>query len=89
MKQLTTIRDGLQFGEITSFSKFLYAVGCSRTTGWRWRSNGWIETVNICGRPYVLRDAIDRFLARAKAGEFSLSPEGKAAASQKQKGELV
>jgi hypothetical protein len=71
MKPIEQLHNGLQFGEITAFGKFLDSVGCSRTTGWRWRTNGWIDTVNIAGRPYVRRHAIDRFLTRAQAGEFS------------------
>jgi hypothetical protein len=71
MKQLTQLINGLQFGEITAFWKFIDSIGCSRTTGWRWRKRGWIETVSIAGRPYVRRDAIDRFLTRAQAGEFA------------------
>lgn len=65
------LKNGLQFGELTAFGKFLQSVGCSRTTGWRWRTNGWIETVNIAGRPFVRREAIDKFLARAEAGDFA------------------
>ena len=71
VKQLDTNNNGMKFGEITAFAKFLESVGCSRTTGYRWRKNGWIATVTIAGRPYVRREAIDKFLSRAEAGEFA------------------
>jgi len=71
VKQLDTNNNGMKFGEITAFAKFLESVGCSRTTGYRWRKSGWIVTVTIAGRPYVRREAIDRFLNRAEAGEFA------------------
>jgi hypothetical protein len=74
MEQFENIKNGLQFGELTAYRKFLDSVGCSRTTGWRWRTNKWIETVTIAGRPYVRREAIDKFLARAQTGEFSKAP---------------
>jgi hypothetical protein len=82
MKQFAQLQNDLQFGEITAFWKFLSSVGCSRTTGWRWRANGWIETVTIAGRPYVRREAIDRFLTRAQAGEFSKPPASATGASK-------
>lgn len=71
LEHFEQLQDGLKFGEIIAYWKFLNAVGCSRTTGWRWRKNGWIETVPVGGRQYVRRAAIDRFLARAQAGEFA------------------
>jgi hypothetical protein len=74
LEQFEQLQDGLKFGELTAYWKFLDSVGCSRTTGWRWRKNRWIETVPIGGRPYVRREAIDRFLARAQAGEFAKVP---------------
>jgi hypothetical protein len=56
---------------IQSLDKFLTAAGRSRTTGWRWRQLGYLKTVQVCGRPYVTRDAIVEFLKRAAAGELS------------------
>jgi hypothetical protein len=81
MEQLEQIPNGLQFGELTAYWIFLNSVGCSRTTGWRWRTNKWIETVTIAGRPYVRREAIDKFLMRAQAGEFAKNPAGAAGAA--------
>jgi hypothetical protein len=62
---------GNELAPIIALDKFLDQIGRSRTTGWRWRRNGWLTTVTIAGRPYVRREAIDRFLARAQAGEFA------------------
>lgn len=58
-------------GPIQSLEKFLESIGRSRTTGYRWRKMGWLKCVSIAGRPYLTRAAIDEFLKRAAAGEFS------------------
>lgn len=50
-------------------------VGISKTTGWKWRRLGWIETTTIAGQPYVDSEEIKRFKARAKAGEFKEARE--------------
>lgn len=57
--------------DIVAFEKWLIGVGRSPVTGWRWRKNGWITTVNIAGRHYIQREEIDRFNARAARGDFS------------------
>jgi len=54
-----------------SFNRWLKAIDRSRATGWRWRLNGIVETVNIRGRVYISRDEIERFESRACAGEFA------------------
>lgn len=53
-----------------SLDKFIEESGLSSTTIWRFRKKGFLRTVNICGRHYVLRSEIARFNARASAGEF-------------------
>ena len=40
-------------------------------TAWRWRKRGWLETVNIAGRPYLTDKALAEFLRRAEASEFA------------------
>jgi len=57
--------------EIIAFDRWISSLGRSQITGWRWRRKGWISTLNIAGRVYVSREEIDRFTARAKAGEFA------------------
>jgi len=64
-----------------SFGKYLTSIGVSPTTGWRWRCQGRIKTVNIDGRLYVTDEAIAEFEKRAAAGEFS--SENKEVASNK------
>ena len=56
---------------LVSFEKWLEEIGKTPATGWRWRKQKWIETVNIAGRVYVHRAAIAEFERRAAAGEFS------------------
>jgi hypothetical protein len=49
----------------------LGSIPVSRTTGYRWRKAGIIETLVIAGRRYVTEDAIAEFTRRAKEGEYS------------------
>jgi hypothetical protein len=55
---------------IVSYDRFLDNMGRSQVTGWRWRQRGWLHTVNIAGRLYLEAAEIDRFLNRARRGEF-------------------
>lgn len=53
------------------YDKWLKSLPASSTTGWRWRREGRVKTVNIAGRQYVTAAEIARFIARAEAGEFA------------------
>jgi len=68
---------------IISLSNWLRNLGRSDTTGWRWCKAGWLHPINIAGRPYLTREDIQRFHARAAAGEFAKAPSGAAGASRK------
>lgn len=57
-------------GNLVSYFGWLGTLGKTRTTGWRWRKSGLIQTVNIFGKLYVTRDEIARFEQRAMSGEF-------------------
>jgi hypothetical protein len=57
--------------EIQALSAWGRRIGRSHVTVWRWRTNGWISTVNIAGRPYITRETILEFKRRAQAGEFA------------------
>jgi hypothetical protein len=71
MKSLENINgSGVGEGPI-AFQRFLRQIPVSDVTGWRWEKLGWIKTVNIAGRRYVTRAAVDEFNRRAVAGEFS------------------
>jgi hypothetical protein len=54
-----------------ALDKFIEQTGLSPVTIWRFRKKKFLQTVNICGRHYVLRSEIARFNSRALAGEFS------------------
>ncbi len=56
---------------LVPFGKFLADIDKSSVTGWRWRRDGFISTVNVAGKIYVTEQEIRRFEARAVAGEFS------------------
>jgi len=55
-------------------------LGVSTFTVWRYRKNGWLEVVNICGKPFVTSESLARFRARALTGEFARALHGIAAA---------
>lgn len=57
-------------GNLVSFDGWLDSLDKTRTTGWRWRRDGLVKTVNIFGKLYITRDEIARFERRALAGEF-------------------
>ena len=57
------------------FEKWLGQVGVSRTTGWRWRRDGWCKTLNIAGKVYIADEDINLFTQRVKAGEFAKVPK--------------
>ncbi len=69
-KSNTSISTSLPTRGIKPMSRFCEDNGITRATGWRWRRNGWINTINIYGRQYVTRDEEERFLSRALRGEF-------------------
>jgi hypothetical protein len=52
------------------FNRWCRENGITRATGWRWRNDGVIETVNIYGRQYVTREEEQRFQHRVESGEF-------------------
>jgi hypothetical protein len=55
--------------------------GVSDVTLWRWRTRGWIKTVNICGKKYVDLQSLADFDRRAAQGEFAKAPAGAAGKS--------
>ncbi len=59
-----------------SLASFGRAMGISSPTIWRMRNRGWLHTVNISGRPYVLPEHQAEFIRRAAAGEFAKAPHG-------------
>jgi len=57
--------------KLQRFDSWLSTIPASSTTGWRWRKERMIRTLNIAGRVYVADDAIAEFMARAERGEFA------------------
>jgi hypothetical protein len=56
---------------IIALKKFTRDVGISAVTAWRWRKQGWLQVVNIAGRPYLTAEGLAEFQRRAVAGEFA------------------
>ncbi len=59
---------------LVSFDRFLETIPLSRVTGYRYRMRGAMQCINIAGRWYIEQAEIDRFLQRARAGEFAKAP---------------
>ena len=57
-------------GNLVSFDGWINSLDKTRTTGWRWRKDGLIKSVNIFGKLYITREEITKFERRALAGEF-------------------
>ncbi|MFN0130837.1 MAG: hypothetical protein ACKV19_29590 [Verrucomicrobiales bacterium] len=66
-----------------SLHSFLADMDVTHVTGWRWRQKGILETIDINGRLYVTPEAMERFLARARAGEFARGARGAAKSKKK------
>jgi len=60
---------------LVSVATFCRGIGRTPVTIWRWTKLGWLDKpVNIAGKPYLTRDAIEKFTNRATAGEFARAP---------------
>ena len=60
---------------LISVAAFARQLGRTTNTLWRWQRLGWLDaSINIAGKPYLSREAIDKFYRRATAGEFSKPP---------------
>jgi hypothetical protein len=59
---------------LVPLTRWAEEIGRTTSTIWRWRKFGWIRTTNICGKLYVAKEEIERFEARAAAGEFAKEP---------------
>lgn len=60
---------------LVALAAFARSLGRTPVTLWRWQKLGWLDaSQNIAGKPYLTREAINRFAARAAAGEFAKAP---------------
>ena len=57
--------------ELISLGAWIEQVGITSCTVWRWRKQGWLTPINICGRLYLSRTNIEEFIQRAQRGEFA------------------
>jgi hypothetical protein len=54
-----------------ALSAWTKQIKVSSVTVWRWRKKKWLKTIDICGKPYVTREAVLEFQRRAELGEFA------------------
>jgi hypothetical protein len=60
---------------LVSVAIFGRQIGRTPVTLWRWQKLGWLDaSVNIAGKPYRTREAIEKFTRRATAGDFARAP---------------
>ena len=62
---------GNNASNLVAFDQWLSNIGLTRTTGWRYRRKGLIQTINVHGRIYLTREAIAEFEEKAKRGDFA------------------
>ena len=70
-------------GNLISFDTWLEGMSKTRTTGWRWRKEGIVSTINVFGKLYITRHEIERFEQKAMSGGFHkevISPSARRAA---------
>lgn len=63
-------------GGLVALDNYRRSVGRSKTTFWRYRRQGWLPTMNILGRLYVTREAIDKFEAAVADGQLAKPAHG-------------
>ena len=61
---------GTDPSNLFSFDGWLRGRNLTRTTGYRYRKQGLLHTVNLYGRLYITREEIEKFEARVIRGEF-------------------
>ena len=60
---------------LTSVAKFCRDMDKTPVTAWRWIQKNWLDKPqNIAGKPYFSRETLEKFYARAAAGEFARAP---------------
>jgi hypothetical protein len=60
---------------LISLANFGRGIGRTPVTLWRWQKIGWLDaSINIAGKPFLTREAVERFNMRARAGEFAKAP---------------
>jgi hypothetical protein len=69
-------------GDLIPLDDWLASLGRSKVSGWRYRKQGLISTVNLMGRIFVSRAAIAEFERKALNGEFAKPHKNSKAAVQ-------
>jgi hypothetical protein len=73
---------------LVAVSRFCRENNIPRVTFWRWEKRSWIKTIRIAGKSYLAWDELDRFMIRARNGEFApLSKDQQQVGLQNQAGD--
>lgn len=67
---------GAGSSDVVSLDAYRRAIGRSKTTMWRYRRMGLLETVNFLGKLYLTRGSIEKFENIIKSQEMSREPLG-------------
>jgi len=62
------------FGTLKPFGQWVKECGWSASYAWRLRQRRMVTTINIAGKHYISADEVERFLARAREGQFAKTP---------------
>ena len=62
------------FGVLKPFALWLQECNLSKTYGWKMRKRKMLSVINIGGKLYISADEVQRFLERAKDGQFAKTP---------------
>jgi hypothetical protein len=67
-KIVAAIKTGVPIYPVPEFCR---DTQISRTSIWRWARAGWLSPINIAGCLYLTGDDLEKFVQRARAGEFA------------------
>lgn len=66
---------------LVSLAAYGRALNRSKATMWRYRKREWLKPVNLLGKLYLTKQAIEEFEAKVLRGDFAKDPRGCAAES--------
>lgn len=77
--QASQAPDQKSASNLVSLAAYGKALNRSKATMWRYRKRGWLKPVNLLGKLYLTKQAIEEFEAKVLRGDFAKDPHGCAA----------